>query len=80
MCSVPMRTITENGLLLAARFELADSTACFKFKPSAPNITGYAARERHIFEIATQLVQYRKAYTRKYSPGISFVLVIPVSL
>ena len=46
----------EIRLLLAARFELADPTACFKFKPSAPNNTGCAARERHIMG---KLVQYR---------------------
>jgi hypothetical protein len=49
----------ENGLLLAARFEPAGSTACFKFKPVAPNITGCAARERHISGIVIHLAQYR---------------------
>lgn len=43
----------EDTLLLAARFKMAVPTACFKFTPAAPNITGYATRERHIFAMAS---------------------------
>lgn len=48
----PNKNNLEDTLLSAARFEMAVPTACFKFTPAAPNITGYATRERHIFAMA----------------------------
>lgn len=57
----------EDGLLLAARFELAGSTACFKFKPVAPNTTGYAARERHI----SGIVQYSSGRHLRVSTALA---------